>query len=214
MSQRLQPTCKAGKALLVVVGAVVLASGCSSVTRPFQTSVLLPEVEASENSRSEDSLQSAISDNREQALLSMAEDRWQSGDSLDCEKLLNRLLESTPDSRDGLQMLAELYLATDRPQLALKEFSLLLQDDPESLDLQYHYAVALEDAGREADANRQFHELAEAAGPDSWLSNLPRSFASGPTPLSSSATIQDWQIANRWANSSARLASSSTAAMR
>ncbi|MEO2008293.1 MAG: hypothetical protein ABGX22_06345, partial [Pirellulaceae bacterium] len=108
----------------------------------------------------------------------------------------------------------ELYLATDRPQLALKEFSLLLQDDPESLDLQYHYAVALEDAGREADANRQFHELAEAAGPDSWLSNLPRSFASGPTPLSSSATIQDWQIANRWANSSARLASSSTAAMR
>lgn len=182
---------RVARMLFVVVGAIMTTSGCSTLSRSVQPSGGLPDAATLEHSPSEDTIGLAIAANREQALLLAAEERWRSGDPLDCEKLLQRLLESSPESRDGLQMLAELHLATDRPEMAMEELSVLLQEDGESLDLKYHYAVALEAAGRQTEADRHFAGIARVAGPNSWLAELPRSFGPSPTLFTPGTTVKN-----------------------
>ena len=152
---------------LATLALLATSTGCSMTN--WSHHVAPPNARATSRTQNSESIDSAIDSSREEALLLAAESRWSEGDPADSERLLNRILESRPESQEAQRMLAELHLATGRPQLALREFGLLLDRDRNSLELQYQYATALEENGRVAEANQLFQRVASSANPDSWL---------------------------------------------
>lgn len=149
--------------------ALLLASSGCSLTNWSQKLVTPQNEEVAARAQTKESMKSAIESDRERALLLAAESRWKDDDPADCERLLNRLLENNPECRDALRMLAELHLSTGKPHLALREFQYLLDREPNSLELQYQCAAALEASGHPEEARAMFERVAASASPDSWL---------------------------------------------
>ena len=158
-------------AVFVLRSLVILVATTSGCSIAKLSNKLTPPHTEKQTARSQtkDSMESAINADRERALLLAAESRWRDDDPADCERLLDRLLENNPESRDAQRMLAELHLATGRPHLALREFQYLLNSEPNSLELQYQYAAALEETGNIHEANSMFERIANSANPESWL---------------------------------------------
>jgi predicted Zn-dependent protease len=163
---------------ITLLALLTASSGCSMAN--WTQKLATPQREQlSARAQTKASMKSAIESNREQALLLAAETRWSDDDPADCERLLNRLLENNPDCHVAQRMLAELYLSTGRPQLALREFQYLLDREPNSLELQYQCAAALEASGHPAEAGAMFERVAASASPESWLAATPNRGAQG-----------------------------------
>lgn len=169
-----------GRLLLAITAVILVVPGCSSTTKNAggpttgergwsQWFTPTKTVAQQERSRKETAMQNAVAANREQALLTTAENRWQDGDAADAERLLLRILEETPDSLAAKRMLAEFYLATGRTKEAIGTLKELMLDDPQSPELQYHYATALEEAGFPYEANAVFQRIRRRVPEDSWL---------------------------------------------
>jgi outer membrane PBP1 activator LpoA protein len=176
------PSAAPTSALVAVIFATLalpILSGCSHLGWPARLAGPEKSANRAKRHQASEPVREAADSNRQEALLLAAETRWREGETADCERLLHQLLEAFPSSADGRRMLAELYLSTDRPGQASAEFERLLAEIPDSLELQYQYAVSLESTGRIAESEAILARIAARAAPQSWLADAAQRPAPG-----------------------------------
>lgn len=136
---------------------LILSSGCASVNLPGPP---VEDVAEKRKQRSEEALRQ-FDKNRDFAEFQAAMAEYGRGDLTGCRETLTRLIERNGKHCDARLMLAELYLADNRPQEALEQVQPALGDHPHDARVQYTAGLTLDAMGQASGALAHYRQAAE-----------------------------------------------------
>lgn len=142
--------------LLLLCGCLLVA-GCASwrdVAAPKASDA------ASRDQRRAEVIQS-FEEQRDQAQLAAAVDRWQQGDIAGCESRVRGILARRPTDVDAHVLLAELAFSCQNQAEAEAEYRAALELAPQRPDIHHALALVLEATGRQQEAGVHFARAAE-----------------------------------------------------
>ncbi len=147
--------------------AMLLAvlAGCTAVEKKLES---LPDDVASVRAEREEKVLDDFERSRNTALYQAALGRWRAGDSVASESLLIRLLQRDDQHREARLLLADLYIATNKPKAAEEQLRLLLKGMPDDAQVHHSLGLLLETIDRTEEAVTHLQEATDLA-PDNEL---------------------------------------------
>jgi len=136
--------------LFTAMICLLLANGCAS-TQPVAS---FTEDISPERKQRETQIADELKQRRNDAQIEAALSQWRQGNSTKCEKMLLALLQRAPGHTRARRTLADLYVATERPQQAVSHYRQLLAQDPEDAMAHHSLALLLDTLGNKSDSEQ------------------------------------------------------------
>jgi tetratricopeptide (TPR) repeat protein len=158
--------------------------GCAGLNRPAvrnQNAADTHKQRAAEVARS-------LDERRDDAEFRAALARWGEGDAEECERGLARLLKREPNHRDARLLLAEVCMATKRPQEAFAHVQQALDAHPNDAEVQYTTGLLLDATGQGTGASAYYARAAELE-PGSEVYAVSHTAPGGPAAAVDSAAL-------------------------
>jgi len=140
-------------------------AGCTAIDKQLAS---LPDDVAPVRAEREEEVVQDFERTRDTALYQAALARWRAGDSVASESLLMRLLQRNDQHREARLLLADLYVATNKPNAAEEQLRLLIRRMPNDAQVHHSLGLLLESTGRTEEAVTHLQKAAELA-PDNEL---------------------------------------------
>jgi tetratricopeptide (TPR) repeat protein len=162
-----------GKPVLLLL--LLLVAGCATFTDPKAT------FHDQRKQRSEEAAL-RVNTHRDVAEFQAAQDRWNQQDVAGCREQLERLLARSPDHRGARLLMADVLLASNKPEEALTHLKAALKTNSDDADVQYAMGLTLDAMGRH-DQALPYYERAAKAAPDNEVYAMGyRTAMTGQTP--------------------------------
>ncbi len=159
--------------VLWVVTLAATVVGCSTLHLP----VSAKRESSREKEQQREQVVQTFEQRRNEAQCRAALARWQQGDAAGCKSLLLQLLAHSPGDREAQRLLADLYLAEEKPAEALQQLQALVKQHPDDAQAHHSLGLLLESLGHTDQAIEHF-ELAVELEPKNELYTLSRDAAS------------------------------------
>jgi predicted Zn-dependent protease len=147
----------------LAAGASLLLVGCASLTQPPASPATAKRV-ASKPVKPREEQIAAFDRKRDEAQLAAARDRANQGDFMEAEELLAPLVKRSPELTEARLLLADVYLALDRPTAAEEQLRAVLDRHPDHAAAHYALGLLHDVAGRETEAAEHFRRAGHDVG--------------------------------------------------
>lgn len=132
-------------------------AGCASFPKPAEPSL------HEQRQRRDDDVARRLSKQRDIAEFRTAQEFWNQQDLQSCHDQLERLLARNPDHRQARLLMADVLVATKKPQEAIPHLTAALKTNPQDADTQYVLALTLDATGKHSEALRYYEQAARTA---------------------------------------------------
>ncbi len=185
-------------AALCVFACVAFAPGCASFTEAT-SGMFTGDITPVKKQRAE-SVNKNISDKRDEAEYRAALESWERNDSKKSREQLGSLLARNPRHRDSRLLMAEVCLADDQPEQALKNVNAVLDYAPDHAQALYMKGFVFESVGQTEGAV-DFYAKAAKADPQNALykESLAKAKNAGKARVAQSVNSEDAVVQTAYA---------------
>jgi len=135
----------------------ILSTGCAS-NKPV---VSFSEDISPQRKEREVKVADELKQRRDNAQLEAALSQWRQGNSAKCEQTLLMLIQRTPNHPLARRTLADLYVATERPQQAMLQYRQLLAQDPDDAMAHHSLGLLLDTLGKTSESEQHLTRAIE-----------------------------------------------------
>ena len=147
---------------LWIAPLVATALGCAGVQTSALVDTITSEGITQEREQRKDEAAQLFAQHRDRAELEAALAQWNRQDTAGCEESLERLIARNPSHCDAQLLLAEVYLAGNRPREAFEQAQRAFEAYPNETNVQYIMGLVLDATGRCDDALAYYQRAAQA----------------------------------------------------